>query len=149
MELTFSDCTLPEKARGDTLLAAHMIGKREPDCKRQAAAYNCIAAVEIGGAIEEVHGTTATAAATFLLAIHLGQHRSHRHPAHQRVTVFTIGGNDPVIILEHRDHTYRNRFLPIIQMEKASNFFLCIKLCAFVLEPANPDHLPQQLLNMR
>ncbi len=64
------------------------------------------------------------------------------------MAVLPIGGDDPIPLLEHRDHTHGNRLLSIIEVQEAPDLFLGVKLCAFVLEPANPDHVLQQIERM-
>ena len=100
VELAFGDRAFAEEAGRDDVLALHLVGKREPDSERQAAADNGVAAIEIGGAVEQMHRAAAPAAAAFLLAVHLGHHRGHRHAAHQRLAVLAIGRDDAVARLQ-------------------------------------------------
>ena len=99
VKLAFGDRAVAEEAGRHDALAAHVVGERKSDRQRQSAADDGIAAVEIGRPIEQMHGAAATAAAAFLLAVHLGEHRRHRHAAHQRVAVLAVGGDDPVALL--------------------------------------------------
>ena len=55
MELTFGDRALAEKARGDVVFSAHLIGERKTDGERQPAADNGVAPIEIGRGIEHMH----------------------------------------------------------------------------------------------
>ena len=149
VKLAFGDGALAEEAGRDDVLAAHVVGERKPDRERQPAADDGIAAVEIGGAVEQMHGAAAPAAASLLLAVHLGERRRHRHAAHQRMAMLAVGRDDPVALLEHRDDADGDRLLAVIEMQEASDLLLGVELGAFVLEPANADHLLQQVEHMR
>ena len=148
VKLAFGDGALAEEAGGDDVLAAHVIGERKPDRQRQSAADDGVAAIEIGGAIEQVHGAAASAAAAFLLAVHLGERRRHRHAAHERMAVLAIGGDDPVALLQHRDDADGDRLFAVIEMQEAADLFLRVELRALVLEAADADHLLQQIQRM-
>ena len=58
-----------------------MIRKRQSNRKRQAAADDRIAAVEIGFGIEQMHGAAAATATSIPFAVHLGHHGSMLIPA--------------------------------------------------------------------
>ena len=103
MKFTFRNGTVAKEARDHQLVALHVIGERQADGERQATADNGIAAIEIVGAIEQMHRSAATTAAAFLLAIHLGHHRRHRHAAHQRLAVLAIGRDDAVTLFQRRE----------------------------------------------
>ena len=62
--------------------------------------------------------------------------------------MLAIGRDDPVPLLEHRDHTHGDRLLSVIEVQEASDLFLGVKLRAFVLEPADADHVLQQVERM-
>ena len=145
VKLAFGDGAFAEEAGGDDVLAPHAIGERKSDRQRQTAADDGIAAIEIGGAVEQVHGAAAPAAAAFLLSVHLREHRRHRHAAHQRVPVLAIGGDDPVALFQHRDDADGDRFLAVVEMQKPADLLLRVEFGAFVLEPADADHLLQQI----
>ena len=63
--------------------------------------------------------------------------------------MFTIGRNDSISLLKHRNHADGDGLLAIIEMEKASDLLLRIELGTFVLEPTNADHLFQEIELMR
>ena len=145
MKLAFGDGALAEKAGRHVVLSTHLVGERKADRERQPTADNGIAAVEIGGPVEQMHRAAPSAAASLTFAVHLGERGLHRHAAHQGMAMLAIGGDDPVARLEHRDDTDRHRLLSVIEMQEASDLLLGVKLGTFVLEPANADHVPQQV----
>ena len=128
MKLAFGDGAFAEKAGRNDVLAAHVIGERQPDRERQPAADDGIAAVEIGAPIEQVHRAAAPAAAALLLAVHFRESRRHRYAAHQRMAVLAIGGDDAVALLQHRDDADGDRLLAVIEMQKAANLLLRVEL---------------------
>ena len=65
------------------------------------------------------------------------------------MTVLTVGGDDPVACLEHGNDADCDRFLAIIEMQKAADLFLGIELGANTFKMADADHLPQQFQRMR
>ncbi len=85
MELALSHRAFAEEARGDARTPRHLVGQRQADRDRQSAAHDRIAAVKARGGVEQMHRAAAPAAASFLLAVHLGHHGSGgdaRAPAH-------------------------------------------------------------------
>ena len=71
-----------------------LVGQREADRDRQAAGDDRVAAVEARDGVEEVHRAAATAAAAFLLAVHLGHDRAGRDAAHERVAMLAVGRDE-------------------------------------------------------
>ena len=67
MELALGDRAVAEEARRDRLAPLHLVGQREADRERQAAADDGVAAVEARGDVEEVHRAAAAAAAALAL----------------------------------------------------------------------------------
>lgn len=149
MKFTFGDGALAEKARRHVVLSTHLVCKRKADRERQSSADNRIAAIEIGGPVEQVHGAAPSAAAAFVFAIHLGERGLHRHAAHQGMAMFAIGRDDPVARLEHRDYADGDRLLSVIEVQEAPDLLLGVELGAFVLEPADADHVLKQVESMR
>ncbi len=49
VKFAFGDRAFAEEAGGDDIVALHVVGEREPDRERQAAADDGVAAIEIGG----------------------------------------------------------------------------------------------------
>ena len=99
MELTFGDGAVAEKAGRDDVVATHAVGERQADRKRQSAADDGVAAVEVGCPIEQVHGAAPPAAATLLLAVHFGKSRRHRHPADQCLPVLPVSCHHAIALL--------------------------------------------------
>src|SRR5512144_998038 len=97
--------------------------------------------MEVGGAVEQMHGAAASAAASFLLAIHFGHHRGHRNTADKRMRVLAIGCDNTVALFQDRDDTDSDRFLAIIDMQEPADLFLRVKLNAFAFEATDADHL--------
>jgi hypothetical protein len=64
------------------------------------------------------------------------------------MTVFAIGGDDPVAIGQHRDDPGGDRLFPVIEMQEAADLLLRVKLGAFVLELADADHVSEQVQHM-
>ena len=52
MELAFGNRALAEEAGRDNALVAHVVGERQSDRKRQPAADDGVAAIEVGSSIE-------------------------------------------------------------------------------------------------
>ena len=71
----------PKKQAVTRLRALHLVAERDADRQWQTAADDRVAAIEAGGAVEDVHRAAATAAAAFLLAQHLGHQPVHRDAA--------------------------------------------------------------------
>ena len=112
------------------------------------AAHDGVAAIKIGGAIEQMHRAAASAAAPFLLPIHFGEHLCHRHAAHKRLPMLPIGRDDPVALLQHGDDAHRDRLLSVVKVKKAADLLLGVEFGALVLELTDADHLLQQVQRM-
>ena len=149
MKLAFGHGAVAEETGRDDAVAAHVIGERQPDRQRQTAAHDGVAAIEIRGAVEQVHGAAAPAAAAFLLAVHLGQCSRHRDSAHQGVAMLPVGRDDPIALLQHRNDADRDRLLAIVKVQKPPDLLLGVELRALVLEAADADHLLEQIERVR
>jgi hypothetical protein len=145
VELPFRYCAVAKKAGRYDFRAPHVIGKREPNSERQAAAYYRVAAVKIAGAIEQVHRAAAPTATTLLLSVHFGEDNIHRHAAHKRLPVLPVGCDDPVALLQHGNDANRDGLLPIVQVKKAADLLLSIEFGALILELTDADHLLQEI----
>ena len=55
VKLALGDGAFAEKAGGDVIFATHLIGERKTDGERQPAADDGVAAIEIGGPVEQMH----------------------------------------------------------------------------------------------
>ena len=144
MELTLGHSTFAKKAGCHRVLTAHPVCKRKPAGKRQATADNRVSTIEVGARIKQMHRAATPARASLSLAIHLGKNRGHRDAPHQRVTVFAVGGDQAIPLLQNGDHTGGDRLLPVIEMQKPADLLLGVEFGAFVLELADPDHIAQQ-----
>ena len=149
MEFAFGNGAVAEKAGGDDVFATHVIGQRHPDRERQPTADNGISAVEIGRPVEQVHGAAPPAAATLLLAKHLGENRRHRHAADQRLAMLAIGRHNPVALLQDRYYPDRDRLFAVVKVQKSADLLQGVKLSALFLETADADHLLQEVKRMR
>ena len=72
VERAFVYRAVTEEAGGDRAAFQHLVTQRGADGERQPATYDGVAAIEACGAVEDVHRTTAPAAAAFQLAVHFG-----------------------------------------------------------------------------
>ena len=149
MKFALGDGAVAEETGRDDAVAAHVVGKRKSDCERQPAPHDGVAAIEVGGAIEEMHGAAATSAAAFLLSIHLGERCLHRYSAHQRMAMLAISSDNPVALVEHGDDTDGDGLLAIIKVHEAPDFLLGVKLGTLLLEAADADHLAQKIKRVR
>ena len=149
MELTFRHGPLAKETSGNVGLGAQPVGQCQSHRERQAAAHDGVAAVEIGRGIEKMHRPAAPARTAFGLAVHFSHHSGHRHPPHQGMPVFAIGGDNAVGLGQHRDDARRDRLFSIIEVQEAADFFLGVEFGAFVLEFAHPYHVREQLQHMR
>jgi hypothetical protein len=122
-----------------------VIGQRQSDRERQPTADDGISTAEIGRPVEQVHGASPPAAATILLAIHLGENRRHRHAADERLAVLAISRDNPVALLQDRYHTDRDRLFAVVKMQKSADLLLGVKLGALFLKSADADHLLQEV----
>ena len=121
MKFALGHGALAEKTGCYDVIAPHVIGERQPHRERKAATDDCVAAVEVGRPIEEMHGAAAAAAAALLLAEHLGKRRGHRHAAHQGVRMLAVGGDDPIALLKDRNDADGDRLLAIVEMKEAAD----------------------------
>jgi hypothetical protein len=119
-----------------------VIGQRQSDRERQPTADDGISTAEIGRPVEQVHGASPPAAATILLAIHLGENRRHRHAADERLAVLAISRDNPVALLQDRYYTDRDRLFAVV---KSADLLLGVKLGALFLKSADADHLLQEV----
>ena len=119
VELAFLDRAVAEKAGCQRLLALHFVAERDADRQWQTAADDRVAAIEAGGAVEDVHRAATTAAAAFLLAQHLGHQPVHRDAAGDRLAVLAIGRDNGVLGPERLHDPDRHGFLAIVKMQEA------------------------------
>src|SRR5512136_241499 len=101
-----------------------MVGKCKTNRQRQATTDDGIPTMEIGGAVEQMHGATAPAAASFLLAVHLGHDCSHRYAAYQRMPMLAIGRDYSVALFQHGDDAHRDCLFTIIEVKEAADLLL-------------------------
>jgi hypothetical protein len=71
VEFALGHGALAEEAGRDVGGVLHPVGERQTAGERQAAADNGVAAIEIGGLVEQVHRAAAPARTAFGLAVHL------------------------------------------------------------------------------
>ncbi len=69
-------------------------------------------------------------------------------PRAKRVAMFTVGRHDGVFRLKRLHRAHGNRFLADIEVDEAANLRRLIQLGAFLFEPANAQHLAQQIERM-
>ena len=138
----------PKKQAVTALAALHLVGERDADRERQPAADDRVAAIEPGRAVEDVHRSAAPAAASFLLAEHLGHQPVHADAARDRLAVLAIGRDDGVLGRKRLHDADRNRLLAIIEVQKAEDLLRLVQLDAFRLEMPDADHLAQQMMQM-
>src|SRR5512142_381179 len=122
-----------------------LVGEREADRERQSVGDDCAAAVEPGSYIEKMHRPSASAAAPFLLAVHLGHDRPSAHAAHERVPMLAVCRDDCVVRPECLHHADRHGLLTDVQVEEAADLLLFIEIGAALLEAANAKHLVEQM----
>ncbi len=90
----------------------------KPTAERQVAADDGVAAVEVGGLVEQVHGAAAAACAAGHFAVHLGHDRVGAHTARQGMPVLAVGGDDAVFGVRYGHHTGGDGFFANIQVQK-------------------------------
>ena len=122
-----------------------LVGERQTDRQRQPAADDRVPAVEPGGRVEQVHRPAAPARAALDLAVHLGHDRAGRDAADQRVPVLAVGRDDRVLRRERLHRADRDRLLADVQVHEPADLRRAVELHTLLLEPADPQHLAQQL----
>ena len=144
VKLALGDGAVAEEARRDPRPLLHLVGEREPDRDREAAADDGVAAVEAGLRVEHVHRSAAAAAAALLLAVHLRHEPVGRDAARQRMTVLAVGRDDGIVWAECLHGADGDRFLADVQMQEAADLAGAVQLRALLLEAPDAQHLVQQ-----
>ena len=60
------------------------------------------------------------------------------------MTVITVGGDDGIVVVQHRDRADGDRLLSVVKMAKTLDLRLGERLLGLFLETPDEHHLPQQ-----
>ena len=145
VELALVDRAFAEEAHREGGTPLHPVAERQSHGERQTAADDGVAAVEPGLAIEKVHRAAAAATAALEPAVHLGHQHGHRDAAGDRLAVLAIGGDHRILGPDGLHDPDRDRLLAVVEVQKAPDLLRLVQLEALLLEPADADHLLEQM----
>ena len=77
-------------------------------------------------ATEQMHRTAAAPSATFGFAVHFSQNTAHRNASGQRMAVFAVGGNDPVLVGEQGNDACSYSLFAVVEVQKPPDLLLRI-----------------------
>ena len=108
VKLPFGHGAVTKEHDRHPFLAAHLVGQGHAHGHRQMPGDDGVATVEARVLVKEMHRSTTTAGAAFLLAVHLRHDRRCGHAAGQSLAVFAVGGDDIILRTQrfHKPHGY-------------------------------------------
>ena len=95
-----------------------------------------------------MHRAATPSRAAVRLAVHLGHDLGGGDPSHQRLTVLAIGRHDVVVFPERMHRADAYGLFADVEVQEPADLLFRIELRALFLEPADADHIPQQLERM-
>ena len=135
-----------EEGDRDARLAAHLEGKRRPDDAGEPAADDCVRAQVAVLHVVEVHRAAVAVAAALDLPVELGHHLVGMSALGDRVPVRPMRRGDHVAVLERAAHADRHGLLADSDVEEAGQLAGAEALLHLLLETADEEHLPKELL---
>ena len=127
-------------------LAAHLEGERGADDPGQPAADDRIRAEIPALHVVEVHRAAVAVAHALDLAVELRHHLVRMRSLGERVPVRAVRGGDDVVLLERLADADRDRLLADRDMKESGQLTGAEALLHLLLETADEQHLPQELL---
>lgn len=139
--LTLIGRTVTIHSHGKVLLTPVLEGECEAGSNGDLSSHNTVSTIEIALLVVEMHGATFTHAGASALAHLLSKDAVGGVTAGIGSAMVTVRGNDTVVASHACFHALRNRLLPIVQVEEASDLTLLVELIAHNLHSAHRGDL--------